>query len=157
MKTLELTAVDETAAPSTGKDAPANTKQLAIAAPVDGNPVNDAEAEQEPALPDGPMWAKPFLNYMIHNRLPQDVTEARRITRRSKAFTIINGEFYKRSISQVLQRCIKQEDDKAILLDIHEGICGHHASSRTLVAKAFRVGFYWPTAMRVQKILCGAA
>lgn len=23
---------------------------------------------------------------------------------------------------------------------------GHHASSRALVAKAFRVGFYWPTA-----------
>ena len=74
--------------------------------------------------------------------------EARRITRQSKAFTIINRELYKRSISQVLQRCIEEEEDKALLLEIHERICGHHASSRALFAKAFRAGFYWPAAMR---------
>jgi hypothetical protein len=33
-----------------------------------------------------------------------------------------------------------------LLLDIHEGICGYHASSRSMVGKAFRQGFYWPTA-----------
>ena len=55
---------------------------------------------------------------------------------------------YKRSISQVLQKCIDEEDGKALLLEIHKGICGHHASSRALVSKAFRAGFYWPTAMR---------
>ena len=27
--------------------------------------------------------------------------------------------------------------------DIHEGDCGHHAGSKSLVAKAFRHGFYW--------------
>src|SRR3954466_2326218 len=80
--------------------------------------------------------------------LPQDVAEARRISRRSKAFTVINRQLYKRNISQVLQKCIEEEDDKALLIEIHEGTCGHHASSRALVAKAFRAGFYWPTAMR---------
>jgi hypothetical protein len=29
-----------------------------------------------------------------------------------------------------------------ILKDIHAGVCGHHASSRAIVAKAFRAGFY---------------
>ncbi|XP_020185771.1 uncharacterized protein [Aegilops tauschii subsp. strangulata] len=29
-----------------------------------------------------------------------------------------------------------------ILLDIHQGECEHHAASRSLVAKAFRHGFY---------------
>src|SRR3954463_8276942 len=48
----------------------------------------------------------------------------------------------------MLQRCIEEEDSKALLLEIHEGICGHHASSRALVSKAFQAGFYWPTAMR---------
>jgi hypothetical protein len=42
----------------------------------------------------------------------------------------------------VLQRCIAQEDGIALLREIHEGTCGHHACSRTLVAKAFRSGFY---------------
>jgi hypothetical protein len=72
--------------------------------------------------------------------------EARRIIRRSKAFTVINGELYKRSISGIFQRCIAIDDGKALLREIHEGTCGHHAGSRALVAKAFRAGFYWPTA-----------
>jgi transposase InsO family protein len=63
--------------------------------------------------------------------------------RRSKAFTIINGELYKRSTTGVLQRCIALEDRIALLREIHEGTYGHHACSQTLVAKAFRSGFYW--------------
>ncbi|KAK1681685.1 hypothetical protein QYE76_042533 [Lolium multiflorum] len=33
-----------------------------------------------------------------------------------------------------------------ILREIHAGDCGHHAAPRSLVAKAFRLGFYWLTA-----------
>jgi hypothetical protein len=39
----------------------------------------------------------------------------------------------------------------ALLWDIHEGTCGHHASSRTLVAKALRSGFYWLSALHDAK------
>ena len=38
-----------------------------------------------------------------------------------------------------------------ILNDIHSGTCGHHASSRTIVAKAYRAGFYWPRANEMAK------
>ena len=34
-----------------------------------------------------------------------------------------------------------------MLADIHGGDCGHHSSSCTLVGKAFRSGFYWPTTL----------
>jgi hypothetical protein len=71
--------------------------------------------------------------------------------RRSKAFTIIQGELYKRSTTGVLQRCIAPEDEIDLLRDIHEGTYGHHASSRTLVAKAFRSGFYWLSALHDAK------
>jgi hypothetical protein len=33
------------------------------------------------------------------------------------------------------------------LEEIHKGVCGKHASSRTLVSKAFRRAFCWPTAL----------
>jgi hypothetical protein len=33
-----------------------------------------------------------------------------------------------------------------LLDEIHAGVCGHHASSRSIVSKAFRQGFYWLTA-----------
>src|SRR3954462_9205593 len=61
---------------------------------------------------------------------------------------VINKQLYKRNITQILKRCIDEEDGEALLLEIHEGTCGHHASSRVLVSKAFRVGFYWPTPMK---------
>src|SRR4051812_47913366 len=56
-----------------------------------------------------------------------------------------------RIISGVLQRCVTIGDGKTILQYIHEGIYGHHAGSRSLVAKALRAGFYWPTAMNDAK------
>ena len=89
------------------------------------------------------LWTQPFIAYLAQQELPEDAREARRIIRRSKSFTLINGELYKRSISGIFQRCIAPEDGQSILRDIHEGICGHHAGSRSLVGKAFRAGFYW--------------
>jgi hypothetical protein len=93
------------------------------------------------------VWMKPYLAYLMRGELPEDPIHPRQIVRRSKAFTIINGELYKRNTLGVLQRCIAAEDDVALLQEIHEGTCGHHASSRTLVAKAFRSGFYWLSAL----------
>jgi hypothetical protein len=34
-----------------------------------------------------------------------------------------------------------------LLAEIHGGECGNHASSCTLVGKAFRHDFYWPTTL----------
>ena len=84
-----------------------------------------------------PAWCKSYLDYMLKGVLPEDTVEACRITRCSKAFTIIKSELYKRNIYDILQRCISPEAVKDILLDIHVGTYGHHASSRALVAKAF--------------------
>jgi hypothetical protein len=44
-------------------------------------------------------------------------------------------------------KCVPRQEGKDILEEIHKGVCGNHASSRTLVIKAFRRAFYWPTAL----------
>jgi hypothetical protein len=95
-----------------------------------------------------PSWAEPFSNYLITGDLPQDEAEARQIQRRAGAYTIINSELYKRSMSGIFQKCIEPEEGIELLREIHQGECGHHASSRALVAKAVRHGFYWPTAKK---------
>jgi hypothetical protein len=87
-------------------------------------------------------WMQPYLTYMINKKLPEDAVEAKRITRRSKAFFVLEGKLYKRSITGVLQRCVTPQEGQAILKDIQGGVCGHHASSRAIAAKAFRAGFY---------------
>jgi hypothetical protein len=61
-------------------------------------------------------------------------------------YTIVDGQLYKQITSGVFMKCISQVDGIEILREIHEGECGHHAAARSLVAKAFRHGFYWPTA-----------
>jgi hypothetical protein len=96
---------------------------------------------------EAPSWVEPIKEFLISGTLPADENESRRIQRRSKAYTIINGEVYKRSVTGVLQRCVEPEEGKEMLKEIHQGECGHHASSRALVAKTFRHGFYWLTAL----------
>ena len=59
---------------------------------------------------------------------------------------IHNGELHRCNVSGVFQRCVSPEEGQDILREIHEGDCGHHAGSKSLVAKAFCHGFYWLTA-----------
>jgi ribonuclease HI len=90
---------------------------------------------------EAPSWVKPIMEFLVNGGLPAGKVEARRIQRRANAYTIINGEMYKRSVTGVLQRCVEPEEGKEMLQEIHQGECGHHASSRALVAKVFRHGF----------------
>jgi hypothetical protein len=39
---------------------------------------------------------------------------------------------------------VPREEGKGILEEIHKGVYRNHASSRTLVSKAFLRAFYWP-------------
>jgi hypothetical protein len=96
---------------------------------------------------EGPSWVKPIMEFLVNGGLPAEEVMARRIQIRAKSYTTINGEMYKRSVTGVLQRCVELEEGREILREIHQGKCGHYASSRALVAKAFRHGFYWPTAL----------
>ena len=91
-------------------------------------------------------WTEPFLAYLIRQELPEDQNEARCIVWRSKAYKVHEGELYKKSTTGVLQRCISEEEGRNLLAEIHTGLGGHHAVARALVGKAFRTGFYWPTA-----------
>jgi hypothetical protein len=56
-------------------------------------------------------------------------------------------------MSGIYQKCIEPEEGRELLREIHKGECGHHASSRALVAKAFRHRFYWPTALQDAELL----
>jgi hypothetical protein len=95
-----------------------------------------------------PSWARPIMDFLVDGQVLADENEAHRVTRRSKGYTIINKEIYKRSVTGVLQRCVESTEGLEMLREIHQGECGHHASSRALVAKVFRHGFYWPTALQ---------
>ncbi|KAM0900811.1 hypothetical protein ACQ4PT_020383 [Festuca glaucescens] len=89
-----------------------------------------------------PPWAQEFLSYLVAGKLPEDQVQARKIERRAKAYTIINHQLYKCSVSGVFQRYVEPAEGIELFREIHQGECGHHASFRAIVGKAFRHGFY---------------
>jgi hypothetical protein len=77
-----------------------------------------------------------------------DKNLAEQLIRQAKSYVLVGHMLYRRgATSGVLMKCVPREEGKDILEVIHKGVCGNHASSRTLVSKAFRRAFYWPTAL----------
>ena len=73
-----------------------------------------------------------------HQKLPAKKGEAAQVVRRSKNYVIVGDKLYQCAASLgVHLKCISTDEGKAILEKIHSGCCGNHATSRTLVGKAF--------------------
>ena len=55
------------------------------------------EIEQDPVIEPDPLidWRTLYLNYLLHDTLPTDKAEARRLTRCAKSFILMEGELYK--------------------------------------------------------------
>ena len=81
-----------------------------------------------------PDWTVSYLAYMTRGELPEDESLARQITRRAKSMIVINGELHHCSVTGAFQRCGSPEEGQEILREIHEGDCGHHVGSKSLVA-----------------------
>ena len=56
--------------------------------------------------------------------------------------TNANRELHHHSVTGEFQRCVSPEEGREILQEVHAGDYGHHAGSRSLVAKAFCHGFF---------------
>jgi uncharacterized membrane-anchored protein len=88
-------------------------------------------------------WRQPFIDYIREQKVPTDKNLAEQITRRAKSYVLVGEKRYRRgATSGVLMKCVPKEEGKDILDEIHKGVCDNHASSRTLVSKAFRRAFY---------------
>jgi hypothetical protein len=61
---------------------------------------------------------------------------------------LVEGDLYWRGANGILMRCISREEGCELLAEVHACECGNHASSRTLVGKAFRHKFYGPIALQ---------
>jgi hypothetical protein len=93
-------------------------------------------------------WRLDFIAYIMEKRIPENKVEREKIVRRASNYVIIGTELYQRSASSsVLMKCILRSEGLELLQEIHDGECSNHAASTNLVGKAYRSGFYWPTAM----------
>jgi hypothetical protein len=121
---------------------------------LEGYGANEAEAMETEPVPRAEDWRAKYLAWIDRGDLPPDLTQARRIARKAKSFTVIGGELYKRVALGILQRCIPIPHGRELICDIHVGVCGHHVAPRTLVGNTFRQAFYWPTAVATPTRSC---
>lgn len=87
----------------------------------------------------------PIERYIRYGELLVDKTKAKRIIRISVFYYLYGDNLYWRGYSQPLLKCVGPDQSTYILHEVYEGICGHHVSTRTLVSKVMRSGYFWPT------------
>ena len=83
----------------------------------------------------------------MHGTLPEKEEDAEHVSRHATTYCIQDGELDRKRPNDVTLRCISSDQGRELLIDIHGRDCRHHSSSRTLVSKVFRSGFYWLTTL----------
>nr|GEU94975.1 reverse transcriptase domain-containing protein [Tanacetum cinerariifolium] len=95
---------------------------------------------------EGNIWMTSIYEYLTEETLPAEVNKARAVQRKSQRFAVINEVLYKNSFLRpgygVSGRPLQANYD---LREIHKGSCSMHACTRSVVAKALRIEYYWPT------------
>jgi hypothetical protein len=88
----------------------------------------------------------PIKTYLDNQPISDDNVEIERIAHESIMYHLIDRVLYKQGVNGMMMKCISKDEDIQLLREIHSGVCGVHSSWRSIVEKAFKHGFYWPTA-----------
>jgi hypothetical protein len=100
----------------------------------------------EPAQQLAYDWMSLIRAYLDNQPPSDDNTKVERIARKYKMNHLIDGVSYRQGANEMMMKCIFREEGIKLLEDVHKGVCGSHSSWRSIIGKAFRHGFYWPTA-----------
>ncbi|XP_075663264.1 uncharacterized protein LOC142632820 [Castanea sativa] len=90
-------------------------------------------------------WTITLTSYLRDGTLPEGKEAARKLKVQASQFILIRDVLYKRGLSRPYLRCLGPKEADYVMREVHEGICGNHSGSRSLVHKLIRAGYYWPT------------
>jgi ribonuclease HI len=95
-------------------------------------------------------WRDLITLYLQGHYHSSDINEAKHLKHRSRDFALLEGQLYKKGISQPMLKCVTETEGIQILSEVHSRTCGSHSGPRALAAKVIRQGFYWSA------IICAA-
>ncbi|XP_025679029.1 uncharacterized protein [Arachis hypogaea] len=95
-----------------------------------------------------PSWLDPITNFLELGKLPDDEKAAKTLRREAARYAIIQGQLFRKGLSQPLLKCLHPDQTDYVLREFHEGCCGHHIGGKTLARKLIRAGYYWPSMMK---------
>jgi ribonuclease HI len=97
--------------------------------------------DQEPVYD----WMNPIRMFLENQPASNDNAKVECIARKVKMYHFIDGVLYWRGTNGMMMRCISRGEGIQLLQDIHSGVYGSHSLWRSIISKAFKHGFYWPT------------
>uniref|UniRef100_A0A803LR38 Integrase catalytic domain-containing protein n=1 Tax=Chenopodium quinoa TaxID=63459 RepID=A0A803LR38_CHEQI len=89
-------------------------------------------------------WRQPIIDYLDHQKLPNDPRHRTKFRRRASCFILFNGTLYRRSFNELWSRCIEDEEVAKTIEEFHSGICGAHQSGPKLHDRIKRAGYGIP-------------
>ncbi|XP_057247196.1 uncharacterized protein LOC130589714 [Beta vulgaris subsp. vulgaris] len=98
-------------------------------------------------------WMAEIIGYLRDGVLPIDEKEAEALKKKAGWFLWHEGHLYKKSYTHPLLKCVTPFEGNYILREIHEGACSSHQGAMTIVGKALRAGYYWPTLKHDAEVL----
>nr|XP_025617259.1 uncharacterized protein LOC112709589 [Arachis hypogaea] len=130
--------------------------KLASTKPGEGNRSLIQGMTREPAITLhittlSPSWLDPITNYLEHGQVPGDEKDAVKLRREAAKYAVIQGQLFRKGLSQPLLKCLHPDQTDYVLREVHEGCCGHHIGGKALARKLIRAGYYWPTMMADSK------
>ncbi|GJZ13833.1 reverse transcriptase domain-containing protein [Tanacetum coccineum] len=97
---------------------------------------------------EGPTWITPITEYLKDGVLPDDKKEANKLRIKARQYELMDEILYRCSFLRPWLRCVGPLQADYVIREIHEGSCSMHAGPRSVVAKARRSEYYWPTIHR---------
>ncbi|XP_048623925.1 uncharacterized protein LOC125592642 [Brassica napus] len=107
--------------------------------------LKEPPSEEVSAVEETETWMTPLIRYLEADTLPEGRSGARRIKKQAARYCISQEKLYRRSFAGRYLKCVTPREAARILVELHEGDCGSHSSGRSLVLRARRAGYYWPT------------
>nr|XP_023901305.1 uncharacterized protein K02A2.6-like [Quercus suber] len=90
-------------------------------------------------------WTTPLVSYVKNGVLPDRKETTRKLKVQEVRFVLMKDILYKIGFSRPYLRCLGPGEADYVMREVHEGICGNHSRSRSLVHKLVRAKYYWPT------------
>ena len=90
-------------------------------------------------------WTTLVVSYLKDGVLLDGKEAARKLKVQAAQFVLIKDILYKRGFSRLYLRCLSPEEVDYVMREVHEGICGNHSGSRSLVHKLIQARYYWLT------------
>ncbi|GKC05403.1 reverse transcriptase domain-containing protein [Tanacetum coccineum] len=93
-------------------------------------------------------WMTPIVKCLAEGKWPEDLNEARALRMKINQYVMEEGVLFKRSYLMPILRCVGLLQANYVIREIHIGACSMHLKAKSVVAKAIRQRYYWPTMHR---------